>query len=151
MPLDTEFNKFRESRFDLQSFPVAAPAAGVNVSWVVPVNTVVQLLSAFWSLGTDAGPGVHWMFVQSEDLGGNIAYGGATQFVQPGNTSYTYHVGPGTEEYQQTTMPNLHAAFPLIDEFYLKSGWTLHIGATSLDPTDQLANPVLHMKIWTQN
>ena len=151
MPLATEFNKFKEDRFDLQSFPITAPPAGVNISWVVPDNTVIQLMAAWWGLTTDAGPGIHWMFVQSEDTGGNIAYGGATEFVQPGNQQYTYHVGPGPTDYQQTVMPNRHAQFPVISEFFLKGGWTLHIGATSLDPADQLSNPFLHMKIWTEN
>jgi hypothetical protein len=128
----------------IRSITGGAPAAGAQILETMPANTRRVLLSLRAVLVTSAAVANRVASFKITD-GANILYTIGNNGNQLAATSFTYHMAPGSQFYNDT-QGNIVFPFPTLVE--LKAGFRIQSLVTGMDVADQWGAPQYEVLEW---
>ena len=131
---------FMNRRHDLLTVWLPAPGAGVGMNWVIPANTVVQVVGVFTTLTTGVAAGNRIVYCYEEEpIGLLSALYRYAHFVQAPGLTWDYTFGVGLAPLDYTPLPNLRQQAPLACSYQLKTGDSFNIDVLNMGPLDTFA------------
>ncbi|MCK4795198.1 MAG: hypothetical protein KAV87_66320 [Desulfobacteraceae bacterium] len=150
MPLEDSPNKFKTERYDLITDDIAAPGAGNPVSWNVPDNRVITVVSVTFQFATSVVVADRWVWIAVQTGGVDAMCVSPVMQLQPANTTITYYMTKGIAPIDLTAVVGMIVG-PLACGTDIKAGEQLVIVAENIDVGDVFSAVRVRYCEWTED
>lgn len=147
MPLNSSPNKFKTERYNIETIRVANPAAGADLLYLAPANTVVEIVGVSFGFVTSIVVADRWVYIEHYSAANYHTQRTSALAVQAASTGrdYFFTLGvpnldkrPTVEEFQQ----------PLSPKIEVTAGDRFRISARLIDAADQFSNIDIRIREW---
>ena len=132
--------------FDIIDVTPADPAAGTNVTFVVPIVARIQIIGVTFNLVTDANVASRFPIVFATPIARTFGLTGPTS-PQTATQNVTHHFSLTGSQSLLFAAQNL-ATVPLSASLILRTGDILNISIAGLQAGDQISSVLIRYKQW---
>jgi len=147
MPLATSPNKFKTERYNVYTLSIPNPAAGADVLWTAPANTLAHIMGVSFGF-TTANAGIdRWVFVENLSAAGDHTQRSVSLGLQVLNSGRDYYFSRGVNPVDMTAVIGAFQC-PLACDIEIHGTDQLCISAVRIDPADQFVYIDLRIREW---
>jgi len=139
---------FMSNRFDLQTAEPADPAVSVGLSWPVPANSVIKLISLTALITLVAGAPNRFPLVCIQN-DGTLILPQSPSITQTGLTAWQHNWSIGITDLNASVADNAVWA-RLGDDYFAKTGEFINLDIVGIQAGDQISNIEIRYLAWAE-